>query len=162
MERFLKTITNINMTQEEYLSERLEGQINWYNDNSTFNKHYYQVLKVSEIILAATTPFLIALMKDDFILKIAAGIMSIIIGIIAGVLIAFKFHEKWIQYRTTCENLKHEKYLFATKAGIYAQEQNFNIFVERVEFIISKENSDWTQIVISSDNKQNRQKHENS
>ena len=38
MGRFLKTITSINMTQEEYLSERLEGQINWYNDNSMFNK----------------------------------------------------------------------------------------------------------------------------
>jgi len=101
-------------------------------------------------------------MKDDFILKIAAGVMSIVIGIIAGILIAFKFHEKWIQYRTTCENLKHEKYLFTTNAGIYSQEQNFSTFVERVEFIISKENSDWTQIVISSENKQNRQKHENS
>lgn len=141
------------MKEEEYLKDRLENQIRWYSDNSKLNKRWYQSLKTSEIVLAAITPFIVALVDNDNSLKFIAGAMSIIIAILAGLLTAFKFHEKWIQYRTTCENLRHEKFLFATKSGIYATDNNFSVFVERVEFIISKENSDWTQIVVSSEGK---------
>lgn len=151
------------MTQEEYLKERLENQINWYNDNSTFNKKCYQALKTIEIVLAAITPFVVAFVNNETnSLKIIAGLMSIVIGIIASILIAFKFQDKWIQYRTTCENLRHEKYLFATNSGIYSDNTNFNVFVERIEFIISKENSDWTQIVISSELTTKNKKNENT
>jgi hypothetical protein len=151
------------MTKEEYLTERLEKQINWYNDNSTFNKKFYQLLKTLEIILAAITPFVVAFVDNDTnCLKIIAGLMSIVIGIVASILIAFKFQEKWIQYRTTCENLRHEKYLFITKSGIYTDNTNFNVFVERVEFIISKENSDWTQIVIPNELTTKNKKNENT
>jgi hypothetical protein len=140
------------MTQEEYLTERLENQINWYNENSIFNKKCYQTLKTIEIILAAITPFVVAFVNNETnSLKIVAGLMSIVIGIIASFLIAFKFQDKWIQYRTTCENLRHEKYLYTTNSGIYTNNTNFNVFVERIEFLISKENSDWTQIVISNE-----------
>jgi len=150
------------MTKEEYLIERLENQINWYNDNSTFNKRCYQLLKTLEIILAAITPFVVAFVENDTnCLKIIAGLMSITIGIVASILIAFKFQDKWIQYRTTCENLRHEKYLFITKSGIYTENTNFNVFVERVEFIISKENSDWTQIIIPNELTTKNNKNEN-
>jgi hypothetical protein len=141
------------MNQEEYINDRLEDQIKWYNANSKLNKNYYQTFKIIEIVLAAILPFLIALSENNYSIKIISGIMSILVGIIASVLIAFKFHEKWIQYRTTCENLRHEKYLFATKSSIYSSNDNFKVFVERVEFIISKENSDWTQLVISTESK---------
>lgn len=149
------------MTQNEYLTERLEGQINWYNEKSTINKRWYQFLKTLEIVLASITPFLIALIKLGNSLLYFAGIVSIIAGIVAGVLIAFKFHEKWIKYRTICENLKHEKYMFITQAGIYSQETSFSIFVERVEYLISKENSEWTKIVFASENKPKKEEHEN-
>ena len=149
------------MTQEEYLNERLEKQINWYSSKSKLNKQWYQMLKTSEIVLAAITPFIVALVSGDTdFLKYIAGAMSIIIGILAGLLTAFKFHEKWIQYRSTSENLKHEKYLFATSSSIYTTNSSFNVFVERVEFIISKENSDWTQIVISSEGKNSKLQNE--
>ena len=142
------------MDENKYLSDRLEEQIGWYSRKSTCNKRYYYSFKTIEIILAAIVPFLIALSEQFNGLKILSGILSIIVGIVASVLIVFKFQEKWIQYRSTCENLKHEKYLFETKSGIYASNPNFKVFVERVEFIISKENSDWTQIVIAKETNQ--------
>ncbi len=149
------------MTQEEYLNERLEKQISWYSSKSKLNKQWYQTLKTSEIVLAAITPFIVALVSGDTdFLKYIAGAMSIIIAILAGLLTAFKFHEKWIQYRSTCENLNHEKYLFETNSSIYATNSSFNQFVERVEFIISKENSDWTQIVVSSEGKKTKPQNE--
>jgi hypothetical protein len=142
------------MNEEKYLCDRLEDQINWYGKKSTSNKRYYYSFKTSEVILAAIVPFLIALSeKDELPLKIVAGVLSVFVGIIASILIVFKFQEKWIQYRSTSENLKHEKYLFGTKSGIYASDPKFHVFVERIEFIISKENLDWTQIIISKENK---------
>ena len=149
------------MTQQEYLDERLEKQINWYSNKSKLNKQWYQTLKTSEIVLAAITPFIVALVSSDKdFLKYVAGSMSIIIAILAGLLTAYKFHEKWIQYRSTSENLKHEKYLFETNSSIYTTNSSFNLFVERVEFIISKENSDWTQIVVSSEGKNGKPQNE--
>ena len=150
------------MTQEEYLLDRVGGQIRWYSSKSKLNKQWYQGLKTAEIVLAAITPFIVALVSNDTnFLKYMAGAMSITIAILAGLLTAFKFHEKWIQYRSTCENLKHEKYLFETSSSIYAKDNSFNLFVERVEFVISKENSDWTQIVVSSEGKNTNPKNEN-
>lgn len=150
------------MTEEEYLKKRLDDQINWYSKKSKQNKQCYQWLKSAEIVFAAITPFIVALVNSDTTcLKYIAGGMSITIAILAGFLTAFKFHEKWIQYRSTCEKLKHEKILFLTNTGIYA-ENNYNLLVERVEFIISKENSDWTQIVVSSEGKNSKHQNENT
>jgi len=150
------------MTPEEYLKDRLENQINWYSNESKWNKQCYQVLKTAEIVFAAITPFIVALVNsDNTCLKYIAGGMSITIAVLAGLLTAFKYHEKWIQYRSTCEKLKHEKILFLTKTGIYAA-NNYNLLVERVEFIISKEISDWTQIVVSSEGKKCKQQNENT
>ena len=149
------------MEKEEYLKDRVDNQILWYSDKSKLNKTWYQALKTSEIVLAAITPFIVALVNNDTdFLKYFAGAMSITIAILAGLLTAFKFHEKWIQYRSTCENLNHEKYLFETNSSIYATNSSFNVFVERIEFIISKENSDWTQIVVSSEGKNDKPKNE--
>ncbi len=149
------------MTPEEYFKDRLDDQINWYSNESKRNKLCYQVLKTAEIIFAAITPFIVALVNSDTTcLKYIAGGMSIIIAILAGLLTAFKFHEKWIQYRSTCEKLKHEKILYITNSGIYTSNRSFQLLVERVEFIISKENSDWTQITVSSEEKNSKPQNE--
>ena len=60
-----------------------------------------------------------------------------------------KFQEKWSEYRTTSETLKHEKYLYETKSGPYDNERtdNFKSFVVRIENLISKENSSWSQYI---------------
>jgi len=141
------------MNENEYLKNRLEEQISWYSTKSTTNKKFYYWFKTIEIVFAAVVPFLIALSDGECLYKIIAGIFSLFVGIVSGILIVFKFQEKWIQYRATSENLKHEKYLFETKSAIYSTNSDFKSLVERVEFIISKENSDWTQIVISNDSK---------
>lgn len=137
------------MEAEKYINDRLNDQINWYSAKSRLNKKYYYLFKTIEIVFAAVVPFLIASSDGLPLLKFFAGVLSIVIAILSGILIAFKFQEKWIQYRTTSESLKHEKYLYETGSGIYAKDSNFSTFVERVEFIISKENSDWTQIIVS-------------
>jgi hypothetical protein len=47
-------------------------------------------------------------------------------------------------YRSTCEELRHEKYLYHGKAGPYATaETPYALLTERVESLISKEHAKW-------------------
>ena len=69
-------------------------------------------------------------------------------AILTGLSVLLKFQEKWTEYRTTSEILKHEKFLFITKAGSYGnEEESFKLFVRRIENLISKENSAWSQYI---------------
>jgi hypothetical protein len=64
--------------------------------------------------------------------------------ILEGIQQLFQFHNHWNDFRSTCEDLKHEKYLFLAKAGPYSKGKNTNaIFAERVEALTSKEHSKW-------------------
>ena len=37
--------------------ERMEGQIKWYSEKSTWNQDWFKKLKVTEVIAAALIPF---------------------------------------------------------------------------------------------------------
>lgn len=59
----------------------------------------------------------------------------------------FKFQENWINYRTVSETLKKEKYFYDAGIGGYDETENAEaLFVERVESMISRENSLWVTI----------------
>ena len=134
------------MKKDEYINERLEEQINWYDKKCIRSQSKYKRLKIIEIILAATIPFL-SVFSQDFIqiTWIIAGIGGLI-TIIESWLNISKYHENWIEYRSICETLKHEKYMFLTQTGVYNVENHFHLLVERVESIISKENVNWANL----------------
>ena len=51
----------------------------------------------------------------------------------------------WISYRSTYDQLTHEKYLWLAKAGPYASATNANaLLAERVEANLAGENAGWT------------------
>ena len=68
-----------------------------------------------------------------------------LLAAITAILGLYKFQENWLEFRTTCESLKHEKYLFLTKSEPYDQEESFRLLVDRVESLISKENTAWNR-----------------
>ena len=136
------------MTEEEYLKERVENQIDWYDSKSILNKNYYNRLKFFEILLALSIPLLSGFISSGTeFLKYAIGLIGFLVAGINGILNLFKFHEKWTEYRTVSETLKHEKYLYLTRKGIYNSDLSYNRFVERIEGHISKENTNWSQYV---------------
>lgn len=56
----------------------------------------------------------------------------------------FQFQHNWISYRSTCENLKHEKYLWLAKLGTYVDIENSDVVLaDRVESLISQEHAKW-------------------
>ncbi len=56
----------------------------------------------------------------------------------------YKLQENWIEYRAIAELLKHEKFLYITKAGPYRNNDSFAVFVEQIEGYLSKENTHWS------------------
>lgn len=131
------------MEQDKYLQDRVEPEINWYDKKSKFNKILFMTLQIIEITSAAIIPFLAGYNESIPHGSIIVGILGIVIALCAGLSSLYKFQENWLLYRTTCESLRHEKYLFLTKSKPYENEDSFNQFVINVENLISKENTQW-------------------
>lgn len=120
--------------------ERLEDQFSWYDTKSMENQKWYKRLKVAEIIAAAFIPFAAGFEK----LGVLTGILGVLIVIFIGIQSLNQYHENWISYRSTAEQLKHEKYLWLSKAGPYKDANNPEVMLaERVESLISREHAKW-------------------
>jgi Protein of unknown function (DUF4231) len=119
--------------------ERLEDQIAWYDGKSGYNQRWYRRLKIIEILSASTIPFL-----AGFAPMVVTGAMGVIIVVLQGFQHVFQFQENWTSYRSTCESLKHEKYLWLGKAGPYRNiEDPDSVLADRVESLISTEHAKW-------------------
>ena len=135
------------MNEDEYLNNRLEEQLKWYSNKSQTNQKWYKRLRLTEIISASLIPFLAA-MKDTIPYSAwVIGSLGVVIAVSAAAGSLYKFQENWIQYRTTVEQLKHEKFLYLANVKPYDSENKFPLLVERVEGLISKENSYWAQSI---------------
>lgn len=140
------------MNSDEYIQERLQDQIDWYDRKSLTNQKTFKWLRKVEIIFAAFIPFLSGLMvKYDthiVVFSTIIGLLGIAVTIFTGMLALGKYQENWIEYRTTCESLKKEKYMFQTKVEPYDVEDAFSILVQRIETLVSKENTNWAQYMM--------------
>jgi len=138
------------MDAEEYIKQRLDPEINWYDKKSLKNKRIYYILRVSEITCAISIPFIMGYVSDLTPgLKFTAALLGVVVGVISGFLGLFQAQENWVSYRTTCETLRHEKYFYLTKSKPYDCKDPYPLLVERVEILISKENTSWSQMLKS-------------
>ena len=120
---------------------RLEGQIAWYDRKSANAKSWYLRLKVSQIVIAAAIPVTAAGNAP----RLVAAILGGTIVVLEGVQQLFQFHANWTTYRSTCEALKHERYLYEAGGGPYsACEEPEARLAERVEGLVSQEHAAWT------------------
>jgi hypothetical protein len=143
------------ISQDDYFKERLDNQIDWYDKKSSQSQRWFKRLQVIVIVSSATIPFLSGYMDSETLyLKIAIGLLGLIIAAITAVLGLYQFQENWLEYRTTCETLRHEKYLFLAKAAPYNEEEPFLLLVERVEGLISKENTNWQSYMKKSNSEE--------
>lgn len=118
---------------------RLEDQIKWYNERSRFSKRWYLRLRIGATICAALVP----VASSTNHTYIASG-LGVGIVILEGILQLNGFHEHWTSYRSTCEMLKHEKYLYSASAGPYRNDSEaLTTLAERVEELVSTEHAKW-------------------
>ncbi|MGJ8681029.1 DUF4231 domain-containing protein [Paraglaciecola sp.] len=133
------------MNEQEYISQRLDEQLNWYDKKSQRAQKLFKWFRTTEILAAVSIPFIAGFSNEEFPLAIVVAILGALIVLIAAVISLNQFQENWIEYRTTCESLRQEKYLYLTHTQPYSEDSRFNLLVQRVEAIISKENSHWSQ-----------------
>ena len=127
---------------QKYLEERYKYQIDWYDRKAAWNQKLYRYFQWSIIILAAITPVLVAIECEST--RWLAVIIAALVAIGTSILKTFKYQENWINYRTTCETLRKEIHFYSAGVGGYRDSDDREaLFVERVESLISRENTMW-------------------
>lgn len=120
--------------------QRLEDQIQWYDKRSMLCRRWHMCLKLTEIVAAAGIPF-----SAPHDATIAAGLGALVV-ILEGAQYLGQFERNWIAYRSTCEALRHEKYLFMAGAGPYEaidKDSAMKLLARSVESLISTEHARW-------------------
>jgi hypothetical protein len=73
-----------------------------------------------------------------------ATVTSVVVAILTAAMKTFKYQENWINYRTTCEALRREKFFYDGGIGEYQNTLNKEaLFIERAEGMMSRENTLW-------------------
>jgi hypothetical protein len=158
----MSVIVNPWDVKEDPNIERIQEQIDWYNNKSGINQTNYKRVKLIEIVAAAFIPFLSALHFSDpnylfpytnvrfaTVVGTITALLGVLITILEGVLQLQQYQKNWVTYRGTCEALIHEKYTYIAGAGVYAATSGGNphgLLVDRCETIGSQENTKWASL----------------
>ena len=120
--------------------ERLEDQIAWYDRKSSDNQRCFKLVKAVQLIAAAAIPVFAIL---DLHTAVVAGLGASVV-LLEGFAQLGQYQQNWTAYRSTCEALKHEKYLFLAEAGPYAGSPAPRaLLADRIEGLISQEHAKW-------------------
>jgi hypothetical protein len=118
---------------------RLEEEIQWYSRRSGRCQRLYKWLKFVEIVAAAAIPLLAGFGTPVEVL----AVLGALIVVLEGLQHVNQYQSNWITYRSTCEALKHEKFLYLAGAGPYEVEHPHSLLAERIESLISQEHAKW-------------------
>lgn len=125
-----------------FLTKRYYPQIAWYNRKARRYKRMHIASQWCISLITPTVPALIVKLPPDH--SVVATVLSILLAICTMLLKAFKVQENWINYRSIAESLTKEESFYRAKLYNYdAAKDPESFFVERVESMISSENSLW-------------------
>ena len=132
---------------DKYVNGRYAEEIKWYDRRAESSQNWYSAFQWALIILSSLTPVLVAItfgLPSRPLFKWVPVLTAVLVAVLTAGLKTFKFQENWINYRTTAETLKKEIHLYRAGIGEYANaEDKEALFVERVESLISRENTLW-------------------
>jgi hypothetical protein len=119
---------------------RVRDQIAWYDKKSQLNQHWFKVLKILQIVTAALIPVAAGVSAPIWLI----GGAGALIVVLEGVQQLQQYQQNWTTYRATCEQLRHEQFLYLAHAGPYGVAPNPEaLLAERVEGIVSQEHASW-------------------
>jgi Protein of unknown function (DUF4231) len=121
--------------------ERLEDQLEWYDRKSGDCQKSYKRVKLIQLVVGATVPVVAGL-------QISAAVTATLAALVVvaeGAQQLYQWQTNWVQYRSTAEALKHEKYLYLAAAGPYSTEDRQRVLAERLEGLVSQEHAKWTE-----------------
>jgi hypothetical protein len=133
------------MTKDEfdnYLHQRYEHQVAWYDRKAIRNKRTNNLFQLLTIFLMAASSVLAAL-GEDWAKWSAVG-LSAFVALGTSFLMTFRNQELWFKYRSICETLRKEKYFYQAGIDEYGSSKDpMKLFVKRVESLISEEHTVW-------------------
>lgn len=119
---------------------RLQEQVAWYDRRSSSCQRRFKLLKICQIVTAAAIPVAAGVSAPVWLV----GGAGAFIVVLEGLQQLEQYQQNWTSYRSTCEQLKHEQYLFLAGAGPYAAAPNREaLLAERVEGLVSQEHAVW-------------------
>jgi len=68
------------ISTEEYIEQRLNDQISWYDGKSVTNQRWFRRLRFAEIVFAATIPFLSGFAGHSLPIKIVIGTLGVVVA----------------------------------------------------------------------------------
>lgn len=124
--------------------ERLENQIRWYDNKSIDSQQKYKILKGAQLVAAAAIPVVATRAARG---AVTAGLGGLVL-ILEGFQLLNQYQRNWITYRSTCEALRHEKFLYLAGAGPYlGADRPVELLADRLEGLISQGHAKWVSTV---------------
>lgn len=126
---------------------RLEDQLAWYGRRSRHCQRWHKGLRLVQVSFAAAIP--VIALADMALSRWLTAALGALIAVLEAVEQINQFGARWIQYRSTAEHLKHEKYLLLAAAGPYrelARDEALRLLAERVEEHVSLEHARWVRV----------------
>jgi hypothetical protein len=136
------------LTPEEYVSERLNPEMNYYNKSATSAKKNYLRMRGLTVIGGALVPVLVNI--DLPYMHFLTTILSLMVVLFVSLETVYRYREQWTNYRTAEHNLSNEYFLFTGRSGAYADLDEpvaFTLFVNRIEQAIEAENSSTLRVM---------------
>lgn len=136
------------LSPKQYIEERLNQALIWYDKNSGKNKNAYLRMRAATVIGGAIVPVLVNI--EIPYVNILTTIISLIVVLFVSLESVYHFREQWTNYRSTEQFLRKEYFVFTAGEGPYAQadeDEGFRLFVERVEKVIESENAFTLQVL---------------
>ena len=111
-------------------------------------KTKYLRMKALSVVGGSLVPVLVNVPFQKFwgipVIQIRVTVISLCVVISLSLETVFHYREQWKNYRSTEQQLGHEKFLFRTRVGRYhglSDEDAFRLLVERVEEAVAAENA---------------------
>jgi hypothetical protein len=122
-------------SRESIVIGHLEESFDRFDRESEVNKRLYQYLKVLTLIAGGSVTVAAALSAPPLF----TATIGALLVLIEGVQQLFRYHDRWLSFRTTAESLKREKFLYSVAAPPYGPQPDPALLAERIEAILATE-----------------------
>ena len=136
------------LTPEEYVAERLNPEIDYYNKNAGKAKQRYLQMRAITVIGGALVPVLVNVNLPY--INILTTAISLVVVLFVSLETVYRYREQWTNYRSAEQNLRNEYFLFTSKSGGYAELDEpvaFTLFVNRIEEAIDAESASTLRVM---------------
>ncbi len=130
-----------------YLLDRVLPQMAWYSTKSAQYQAMYYRLMGATILLGALIPAF-SVGANSTAVKVILALLGASVTGLNAYLALHNYHDLWITYRTTREDLIHHLYCYFNHAGAFSSAEDLNVLLVNVcEDTLSKEHGGWTTIL---------------